>query len=205
MCQFFCSQGKLDPEKRSELVDQGKALKARLAVLEAEVEIVEDALQREGQKLPNLSHPEVSFRSYCSVQTIAYSAVHRLWIFTVRQAPVGGEDAARVLKTIGTPCDPGFKVKDHLAVGIALDLIDFETGATVSGAKCALKHALRTCVECCLITGLLILDQEQSQHNLQMTRGWNAGLCTCGEQLHSWSWLSAIMLCRRWPQRASCQ
>ncbi|KAK9902854.1 hypothetical protein WJX75_008582 [Coccomyxa subellipsoidea] len=101
-------KGKLDPEKRSELVDQGKALKARLAVLEAEVEILEDALQREGQKLPNLSHPE---------------------------APVGGEDAARVLKTIGTPCDPGFKVKDHLAVGIALDLIDFETGATVSGAK----------------------------------------------------------------------
>ena len=53
-------KGKLDPEKRSELVDQGKALKARLAVLEAEVEMVEDALQREGQKLPNISHPDVS-------------------------------------------------------------------------------------------------------------------------------------------------
>ena len=69
---------------------------------------------------------------------------------------MGGEEAARVLKTVGTPCDPGFKMNDHLAVGIALDLIDFETGATVSGAKCALKHALRTCAECCLITGLLI-------------------------------------------------
>lgn len=53
-------QGKLDPEKRADLVDQGKALKATLAVLEAEFELAEDALQREGQKLPNLSHPEVS-------------------------------------------------------------------------------------------------------------------------------------------------
>lgn len=53
-------QGKLAPEKRAAFVAQGKALKARLAVLEAQVEVAEDALQREGQKLPNLSHPEVS-------------------------------------------------------------------------------------------------------------------------------------------------
>ncbi|EIE20022.1 putative seryl-tRNA synthetase [Coccomyxa subellipsoidea C-169] len=101
-------KGKLDPEKRSELVDQGKALKARLAVLEAEVEMVEDALQREGQKLPNISHPDV---------------------------PVGGEEAARVIKMVGSRRNLGLEVKDHMAVGTALDLIDFETGANVSGAK----------------------------------------------------------------------
>ena len=54
------TQGKIDPKKRAALVNQGKALKATLAVLEAQVEVAEDALQREGQKLPNLSHPEVS-------------------------------------------------------------------------------------------------------------------------------------------------
>lgn len=31
----------------------------------------------------------------------------------------------------------GFDVKDHMAIGQALDLIDFETGAAVSGAKYA--------------------------------------------------------------------
>jgi len=57
---FSCLlQEKLDPERRTELVEQGKALKERITVLEAEIEVAEGALQREGQKLPNLSHPEV--------------------------------------------------------------------------------------------------------------------------------------------------
>ncbi|BDA51395.1 Serine-tRNA ligase [Coccomyxa sp. Obi] len=108
VAELYDDWGKLDPEKRTELVDQGKALKATLAVLEAKFELAEDALQREGQKLPNLSHPE---------------------------APVGGEEAARLIKEVGSRCNMGFDVKDHMAIGHALDLIDFETGATVSGAK----------------------------------------------------------------------
>ena len=49
----------MDQEQRQQLVEQGKAIKERLAELEARVDACEAALQREGQKLPNSSHPEV--------------------------------------------------------------------------------------------------------------------------------------------------
>ena len=52
-------QGTVESPRRAELVEAGRALKEQLAALEAEVEATEDALQSEGQKLPNLSHPEV--------------------------------------------------------------------------------------------------------------------------------------------------
>ena len=53
-------QGKLDPEKRKSLIQQGKDLKDSLAGLEAKLESLQDSLQREGQLLPNLAHPSVS-------------------------------------------------------------------------------------------------------------------------------------------------
>ena len=52
------------------------------------------------------------------------------------QAPVGGEEAARVLKEVGERRELGFEARDHLSIGTALDLIDFDTGAAVAGAKC---------------------------------------------------------------------
>lgn len=55
------SQGKLDPDKRKSLIQQGKDLKDSLAVLEAKLEALQDSLQHEGQLLPNLAHPSVSF------------------------------------------------------------------------------------------------------------------------------------------------
>ena len=53
-------QGRMEPEKRAELVEQGKALKDRLAQLDEELAAARDAMQREGQRLPNLAHPQVS-------------------------------------------------------------------------------------------------------------------------------------------------
>jgi hypothetical protein len=55
-------KGKVDPERRTQLIEEGKALKDRLAVIEAQVLEAEDALQREGQRLPNLTHPDVRAR-----------------------------------------------------------------------------------------------------------------------------------------------
>ena len=52
-------QGKLAAEQRSELIEQGKALKEKLAGLEDRLAVLQDALQFEGQKLPNQTHPEV--------------------------------------------------------------------------------------------------------------------------------------------------
>ena len=42
------------------MVEQGRQLKEALAAAEAEVTAVQDQLQREGQRLPNLAHPDVS-------------------------------------------------------------------------------------------------------------------------------------------------
>ena len=99
---------KLEPDERTALIENGKSLKEELETLEAALNAAEDALQREGQKIPNLTHPDV---------------------------PVGGEEVAAIVQQIGTPPSFPFEPKDHLAVGEALDIIDFETGAVVSGSK----------------------------------------------------------------------
>ena len=49
----------MEARRRTELVEAGRDLKEQLAALESEVEAVQAVLQCEGQKLPNLSHPEV--------------------------------------------------------------------------------------------------------------------------------------------------
>ena len=54
----------MEAQHRAELVQAGRALKEQLTALEAEVEAAEAALQSEGQKLPNLSHPEVIMHSH---------------------------------------------------------------------------------------------------------------------------------------------
>ena len=52
-----------------------------------------------------------------------------------KQVPLGGEEMATVLKLVGRRPSFSFQVKDHLALGEALDVIDFETGAKASGTK----------------------------------------------------------------------
>jgi len=51
--------------------------------------------------------------------------------------PDGGEDDSVVLRHVGTPREFDFAVKDHLDLGIALDMIDMERAAKVSGSRFA--------------------------------------------------------------------
>ncbi|WP_299443842.1 serine--tRNA ligase [uncultured Phycicoccus sp.] len=54
------------------------------------------------------------------------------------EVPAGGEDDYVVLEHVGTPRDfgaEGFEPKDHLALAEALDAVDMERGAKVSGAR----------------------------------------------------------------------
>jgi seryl-tRNA synthetase len=51
--------------------------------------------------------------------------------------PDGGEEDSVVLRHVGTPREFDFEVKDHLDLGIALDMIDMERGAKVSGSRFA--------------------------------------------------------------------
>jgi len=99
---------KLEPNQRATLIEEGKALKVKVAALEADLNQMEAILQTEGQKIPNFTHPDV---------------------------PTGGEENATLRKLVGSPREFEFPVKDHLELGEALKILDFETASAVSGTK----------------------------------------------------------------------
>jgi seryl-tRNA synthetase len=102
-------KGKLEPDARQKLIDEGKALKERIALLEARSAEVEARLDEEGRKIPNMAHPS---------------------------APVGKEDKDNTeVKRVGEPTKFSFEPKDHVQLGQSLDIIDFDAATRVSGTK----------------------------------------------------------------------
>jgi seryl-tRNA synthetase len=96
-----------DPARRAELVEQGKLLKHQIGGNEGWLKEAEAELKRKLGRLPNLTHPDAPI------------------------APT--EDGSVELRKVGTPRAFEFKPKDHVEIGKALDLIDFEAGGKVSG------------------------------------------------------------------------
>jgi seryl-tRNA synthetase len=102
-------KGKLPPEERAVLVEEGKKLKEDIAAAEAEFAGVERELETEVRRIPNMAHPD---------------------------APVGKEDKDNLeLKRVGSPRVFDFTPADHVKLGQDLDIIDFDSGAKVSGTK----------------------------------------------------------------------
>ena len=102
-------KAKLPPEDRARLIEEGKRLKESIAELEKQHEETEKRLMEEARRLPNMSHPD---------------------------APVAeGEGGNRQLRTWGEPPSFSFPHRDHVEIGQALDLVDFESGARVAGQK----------------------------------------------------------------------
>lgn len=98
-----------DAGKKQELIQEGRSLREAVAGLEAQVKEVEAELRTALCTLPNMSHPE---------------------------APVGlTPEDNKAIKTWGEPRQFEFKAKDHVALAEALDLVDFEAGSRVAGAK----------------------------------------------------------------------
>jgi len=96
-----------DPEKRASLIEQGKRLKSEVAEEEERLRRLDAEIEQRLKRVPNLTHPD---------------------------APIGlTEDQSRELSRSGTPRNFDFKPKDHVELGKALGLIDFETGGKVSG------------------------------------------------------------------------
>jgi seryl-tRNA synthetase len=96
-----------DPENRSLLVAEGKNLKTEVASNEDALRILEKQIHTLLSRVPNLTHPD---------------------------APVGAtEDQNREVRRVGTPRTFAFPPKDHVEIGKALDLIDFESGGKVAG------------------------------------------------------------------------
>ena len=97
-----------DQEKRSSLIDVGKALKTQVAEEEEKLRRLEGELNLRLRRIPNLTHPD---------------------------APLGRtEDDSREIRKSGIPRQFDFKPKDHVELGKDLDLIDFETAGKVSGS-----------------------------------------------------------------------
>jgi seryl-tRNA synthetase len=102
-------KGKLEPEARQRLIEEGKALKERIAALEAESAEAEARLDEEGRKIPNMAHPE---------------------------APLGKEDKDNTeVRRSGEPTKFDFEPRDHVQLGQDLDIIDFDAATRVSGTK----------------------------------------------------------------------
>ncbi|MDR2588168.1 MAG: serine--tRNA ligase [Spirochaetales bacterium] len=102
-------KGKVSPEERTALVEEGKNLKTAIAGREEKLEAAEKELAFAARKIPNMAHPS---------------------------APVGKEDKDNLeIKRVGRIPSFGFKPRDHVEIGEKLDLIDFDTATKVSGTK----------------------------------------------------------------------
>jgi seryl-tRNA synthetase len=102
-------KGKLDSNRRTELVDEGKKLKEEIAAREEELAKIEAVLEIEARRIPNMAHPD---------------------------APEGKEDKDNLEVTrVGEIPAFDFEPRDHVQLGQELDIIDFDNATKVSGVK----------------------------------------------------------------------
>jgi len=94
---------------RPALVEEAQRLKADVAEKEQALADVEQRLRAEQAKIPNLTHPD---------------------------APVGEDESAnRQIRRWGDVPEFDFEPKDHVALGEALDLLDFDSATKVTGSN----------------------------------------------------------------------
>ena len=102
-------KGKLEPDVRQKLIEEGKALKEKIAAMEKELSEAEALLDEAGRQIPNMAHPD---------------------------APVGKVDTENLeVKKVGEIPQFDFEAKDHVQLATELDLVDFDEAAKVSGPK----------------------------------------------------------------------
>lgn len=97
-----------DPLLKQAALDEAKSLKTDIAELEHRLEMVEDRLYALAIAIPNDTHPS---------------------------SPIGPESVAATLSTHGPAPLPASMSRDHVSICRALDLIDLEAGATVTGSS----------------------------------------------------------------------
>jgi seryl-tRNA synthetase len=101
--------GERDLERRQNLIAESRRIKAVIPEREAELQAVEGRLREEMLKIPNMTHPD---------------------------SPIGKDDTENVeLRRVGEIPTFDFEPKDHVELGEALDIIDFEAGTKVAGSK----------------------------------------------------------------------
>jgi seryl-tRNA synthetase len=98
----------LTPDERAAHIAEGRALKEAVAAVEEQLATAERTRTDLLAALPNFHHPD---------------------------SPVGDEADFRLLRSVGEPRTFDFTPRDHLAIAEQLDLVDFESGAKVTGQK----------------------------------------------------------------------
>jgi seryl-tRNA synthetase len=98
-----------DAARKQERIAEGKSLREQVGGLEKQLKEVQEQLHAALLTIPNMTHPD---------------------------APVGttAEDN-KVIRKWGEPRPFDFAAKDHVALAEALQLVDFEAGASVAGQK----------------------------------------------------------------------
>jgi seryl-tRNA synthetase len=98
-----------DPARKQELIAEGKRLREEVAGLEKQLKEIQEQLHAALLTIPNMTHPK---------------------------APIGTTaENNKVIHTWGEPRKFDFSPKDHVALAEALQLVDFEAGASVAGQK----------------------------------------------------------------------
>ena len=101
--------GERDLERRQNLIAESRRIKEVIPEREAELQAVEGRLREEMLKIPNMTHPD---------------------------SPIGKDDTENVeLRCVGEIPTFDFEPKDHVELGEALGIIDFEAGTKVAGSK----------------------------------------------------------------------
>lgn len=107
--EIRAQRNRLGKKPSAREIQQATTYKNELKNLEPQLKNIEEQLQEILWQIPNLLHPQV---------------------------PSGHDDAAnRVLKVVGNPKKFSFKPLDHEEIARRLDLIDFDAGARIAGAK----------------------------------------------------------------------
>lgn len=130
--------GRLRREKKdaSDLMERMKALSARLKEAEGELPVIERKMEEFLLSIPNVPDPSV---------------------------PDGaGEEDNPVVRTWGTPRSFPFPVKDHVDLGAALDILDFDRAAKIAGGRFCLSKGAGALLERALIN--FMLDVHTREH-----------------------------------------
>ncbi len=117
--------GKIQQEKDDDLIEESKKLKEHLAKLELELSEIESQWTLALQQVPNVPTDDV---------------------------PIGADETEnKVIKQIGKLPKFDFEVKDHLALGEDLGIIDMERAAKVSGARFGYKKGAAAILEFAIV------------------------------------------------------
>lgn len=130
------AQKKKAKEDASEAIAAMRELSGRVKTLDEEAKQASEQLRAALLTVPNIPHETV---------------------------PVGtNEESNRVERTWGTPPEFDFEPRDHVDIGESLDIIDFERGAKLAGARFTVMKGLGARLERALIN--FMLDVHTQEH-----------------------------------------